>query len=144
MTPSRFRTLAISILATLAFALPIPAQADLVLTRQALMKEIGQTAFFIFRGMIDRTEGAEIIADNFADVATMFPEGSQGGHALPPVWSDHAGFLAILGRAQDGAEALLEAAEAGDDTIFMERLRALDEVCTECHRTYREPLDAAE
>lgn len=140
MKSPTFLTLGLAGLLAATLALPILAQADLVLTRQALMKEIGQTAFLIFRGNIDRIEGAEIIADNFADAASMFPQGSQGGKALPTIWTDNAGFVAILDRAQDGAEALLAAAEAGDDAGFMDRLRALDEVCTECHRAYRKPL----
>ena len=124
-----------------AASLPIVAQSDPVAARQALMKEIGRTAFGLFRGNVDPLEGAEIIADNFLDVETLFPEGSEGGNALSGVWEDREGFLARLGDAQEASATLLAAAQADDMAAFDEQFRGLDRVCNACHETYRKPLD---
>lgn len=128
-------------IAGLAVALPIAAQSDPIAARQALMKEIGRTAFGIFRGNTDPLEGAEIMADNFLDVETLFPEGSEGGNALSGVWEDREGFLERLAGAQDATAALLATAEAGDMAAFDEQFRGLDRVCNGCHDKYRKPLD---
>ncbi len=133
--------LAVAGAVSLAVTLPIVAQSDPIAARQALMKEIGRTAFGIFRGNVDPLDGAEIIADNFIDVETLFPEGSEGGNALSGVWEDREAFLDRLGDAQDASAALLATAEAGDMAAFDEQFRGLDRVCNACHETYRKPLD---
>lgn len=125
----------------LAIALPIAAQPDPIAARQALMKEIGETAFGIFRGNIDPLDGAEIMADNFLDVETLFPEGSEGGNALAGVWEDREAFLERLGIAQDATADLLAAAEAGDMASFDQQFRELDGVCNGCHERFRKPID---
>jgi cytochrome c556 len=141
MKITRLLPLALAGLIGMAVSFPILAQSDPIAARQALMKEIGRTAFGLFRGNVDPVEGAEIIADNFLDVETLFPEGSEGGNALSGVWQDREGFLARLTDAQDASAALLATAEAGDMAAFDEQFRGLDQVCNACHDKYRKPLN---
>ena len=48
------------------------------------------------------------------ELPTLFPEGSEAGHARPEIWSDRAGFTAAAQRFQTAARALAAPAAAGD------------------------------
>ena len=69
----------------------------------------------------------------------IFPEGSdgEGSRALPEIWSDAAGFGEALSAFQSAADALAEAARAGDMTAVGDAAAGLGRTCGGCHRPFR-------
>lgn len=69
----------------------------------------------------------------------IFPEGSlgEGSRALPDIWDDAAGFGEALSAFQSAADALAEAARAGDMTAVGDAAAGLGRTCGGCHRPYR-------
>ena len=72
---------------------------------------------------------------------TMFPAGSNlpTSHALPTVWSDRAGFEARAAAYTTAAQALAQAAQAGDRAAFLTQWAAVRASCNACHDTYKAP-----
>jgi len=72
---------------------------------------------------------------------TMFPAGTNlpESKALPPVWSDRAGFEARAAAYAAAATAMAEAAQSGDRAVFLTRWAAVRQACSDCHDTYRSP-----
>ena len=70
---------------------------------------------------------------------TMFPAGTNlpSSKALPPVWSDRAGFESRAAAYAAAATALAEAAQSGDRAAFLTRWAAVRQTCSDCHDTYR-------
>ena len=69
----------------------------------------------------------------------IFPEGShgEGSRALPDIWDDAAGFGEALSAFQGAADALAEAARAGDMAAVGDAAAGLGRTCGGCHRPYR-------
>lgn len=69
----------------------------------------------------------------------IFPEGSdgEGSRALPGIWEDAVGFGEALSAFQGAAEALAEAARAGDMTAVGDAAAGLGRTCGGCHRPFR-------
>lgn len=69
----------------------------------------------------------------------IFPEGSlgEGSRALPDIWDDAPGFGEALSAFQSAADALAEAARAGDMTAVGDAAAGLGRTCGGCHRPYR-------
>jgi cytochrome c556 len=72
---------------------------------------------------------------------SLFPAGTNlpTSHALPPVWSDRAGFEAKAAAYAAAAQALAQAAQAGDRAAFLTQWTAVRQTCSNCHDTYRRP-----
>lgn len=71
---------------------------------------------------------------------TQFPKGSEEGHntkALPPVWSDTAGFVKAANDLAEAATKLAELAKAGDADGVAAQVKVVGDACAACHRTYR-------
>ena len=69
----------------------------------------------------------------------IFPEGShgEGSRALPDIWDAAAGFGEALSAFQSAADALAEAARAGDMTAVGDAAAGLGRTCGGCHRPFR-------
>ncbi len=69
----------------------------------------------------------------------IFPEGShgEGSRALPAIWEDAAGFGEALTAFQSAADALAEAAQAGDMAAVGEAAAGFGRTCGGCHRPFR-------
>lgn len=69
----------------------------------------------------------------------IFPEGShgEGSRALPDIWEDAAGFGEALSAFQSAADALAEAARAGDMAAVGDAAAGLGRTCGGCHRPFR-------
>ncbi len=68
----------------------------------------------------------------------MYPEGTQAGsHALPAVWSDHAGFVTAAANFSAAAKKLQQATEAGDKPAFAAAFAETGQACGACHRQFR-------
>lgn len=71
------------------------------------------------------------------ELPTLFPEGSEAGHARPEIWSDRAGFTAAAQRFQTAARALAAPAAAGDRPAFLTAWTAARAACGGCHEGYK-------
>ncbi len=80
---------------------------------------------------------AQIIFDNFTHMAELFPEGSEGGEALPAIWQNWEAFTAIIETGRAGAEAALTAAQAGDSAGYGSGLQTVMDTCGQCHQQFR-------
>jgi cytochrome c556 len=71
---------------------------------------------------------------------TTFPAGSDKGptKALPPVWSDPAGFHKAADNFVAAAEKLTQLAKAGDAEGVTAQVKVVGDACAACHRTYRQ------
>jgi cytochrome c556 len=69
----------------------------------------------------------------------MFPAGSEGGDALPTVWSDRAGFEARAAAYAAAAGRLADAAKAGDAAGFAAAWSEVRTACGACHDSYKKP-----
>ena len=69
----------------------------------------------------------------------IFPEGSdgEGSRALADIWNDAAGFGEALSAFQSAADALADAARAGDMTAVGDAAAGLGRTCGGCHRPFR-------
>lgn len=96
-------------------------------------------------GQAEGATGADAVAvgetwvANFQRLPTLFPEDSQEGdtRALPAIWEDPEGVMAEIAAAQEAAQAVLDAANAGDMTAYATAVGAMGERCGSCHSKYR-------
>ena len=113
---------------------------DLVEARQDAMKEDG--------GLLRRAGGftgadavaaADTLIRNYTNLPLMFPEGSNVGdsEALPAIWQDWDGFVAIFAKGLQGANDMKAAAEAGDAAGYAAALEVIGATCGECHQKFR-------
>jgi cytochrome c556 len=98
------------------------------------------------KGAIDR--GDDVKTQAFAtralaywakSVPGMFPAGSEGGDALPAVWSDRASFEARAAAYAAAAAKLADAAKAGDKAGFAAAWGEVRTTCGGCHDSYKKP-----
>lgn len=146
-----FRSLAV---ASLALAIATPALAS----EAAIRARQGQFQMFalnvaVLGGMAQGrvpydAAAAQEAADNLFHLTRnsqlgLWPEGSDnaamaGTRALPVIWSDNAGFLAIYADLQAAAERMQ--AVAGTDLAAVQgALGSLGATCQSCHQGYRAP-----
>ena len=71
------------------------------------------------------------------ELPTLFPEGSQAGHARPEIWSNPAGFAAAAQRFQTATRALAAPAAAGDRPAFLTSWTAVRGSCGGCHESFK-------
>jgi cytochrome c556 len=68
---------------------------------------------------------------------TLFPEGSEAGHARPEIWSNPTGFAAAAQRFQTATRALAAPAAAGDRPAFLTAWTEVRASCGGCHADYK-------
>ena len=142
------------LLAAALVAIPIAAAAQTGLTPEQIVAA-RQSAFALsnadFAQMKAQAEAgvdvhtlafpARVLARWARTLPAMFPAGTNlpGSKALPPVWSDRAGFEARAAAYAAAATALVEAAQSGDRAAFTTQWAAVRQTCSDCHATYRAP-----
>jgi cytochrome c556 len=148
MSISRISTLALAGLLSIsavaamaqdAFVAPATPE-EAVTLRQDLMREDGA----LLRSAGNLT-GAEAVAamqtllENYTHIPDLFPEGSIVGdsEALPAIWENWDGFVAIVETGKTAAAAGLAAAEAGDAAGYAAALQAIGGTCGQCHQPFR-------
>jgi len=114
--------------------------------RQAVMKAIGGhmgASSQIVRGRVS-PEGAlgmhaDALARLNADLASLFPEGSDFGEtkARAEIWDDWQAFVARADEARDATAAFAEAVSTGDGDAIRTAQRAVGQSCKGCHKDYR-------
>jgi cytochrome c556 len=120
------------------------AQADVIEKRQKLMKSNSEAAKAI-KAAADSKDYATIelkakdIMGNAEKIPDLFPKGSTVGKtkAKPEIWEKGDEFAKnpkALGKA---ASELADAAKAKDDAAIGVKVKALGEVCANCHKNFR-------
>jgi cytochrome c556 len=86
----------------------------------------------------------EDVAKNAAVVATLstlpwqaFGPGTEGGNALPAIWSDNAKFKAASEKMQLAVVNLNTAAQAGDQEAIKKAFAAAGATCKGCHDDFK-------
>ncbi len=146
MLIQKFSVLAVTVLLTTGIAgvfaqeafTPPATPQEAIAMRQAVMKANGG----ILRGAsrlsdAEAVTAAQTILDNFTHMPDLFPEGSEGGDALPAIWQNWQTFTAIIETGRAGAEAALAGAEAGDAAAYGAGLQAVMGTCNQCHEQFR-------
>jgi cytochrome c556 len=127
----------LAVVAQDAFTPPATPE-EAIAMRQALMKENGA----VLRGAGSLTgeeaiAAAQTLLDNYTQIPAVFPEGSEGGDALPAIWQNWEAFTAIAEAGRAGAEAALTAAQAGDMAGYAAGLQQVQGTCGQCHQQFR-------
>jgi len=130
------------------------AQADVIAQRKVVMKGNNDTAEILVSILKGETPfdgrtvavAAYSIANDFAALRTLVPEGSTGvsslgdeSRAKPEIWQDMAGFIAALENADVAAKAVAATGEANDEGAFKVALGKLGNACDACHEKFRAP-----
>jgi len=84
---------------------------------------------------------AKALAISASMAPTLFPEGSEGGDALPLIWKEQDKVAEAAKRAVDATAALAAAAEAGDRAALTKAFKAAGESCKGCHERYKAEED---
>ena len=118
---------------------------DQVEYRQEVMSAIGGTMGAIgkiLKQEVDRPSDLAPLAAALAELATtaqsVFPEGSEGGDALPEIWEDPEDFADRLQALKDSASAFREAASLGEMAQIGPAVGEVGRSCRGCHQRYRE------
>lgn len=137
----RFITFALAVLMSFAAA----ADEDQVEYRQEVMSAIGGTMGAlgkILKQEVDRPNDLAPLAAALAELAetaqSVFPEGSEGGDALPEIWEEPEDFAERLTTLKKAANAFREAASSGDMAQIGPAVGELGQACRGCHSRYRE------
>jgi cytochrome c556 len=112
--------------------------------REHTMEAIGghmQAAVDILRQKVPHASHMTIHADALAAlsgiVGTLFPEGSEGGDALPAIWEEPEDFAERVEAMREAATAFSAAARSNDDAALGQAFQALGQACKGCHDNYR-------
>jgi cytochrome c556 len=122
------------------------AQDDVIKAREALMKDNGAQATIAGQMLKGETPfdaaaakaAMEKLAANAAATPALFPQGSEGGDALPAIWENWADFEAKAMALKTAAEAAAAAADQGLEA-FGPAFGAVGQSCGACHQAYRKP-----
>jgi len=102
----------------------------------------GQAIGDIMKGDVPHMEHLAMHVNAMADLAkityTLFPEGSEGGEALPVIWEEPEEFSKAVERFATAAEALRKAVNDGAQGEIGGAVREMFMACKGCHDDYRE------
>ena len=129
--------------ATIAIlALPLAASEGAAEYRKHTMAAVGghtQALFDILGGKVAHAAHLAAHADALKAMSgiagTLFPEGSDGGDALPAIWADAEDFAERLSAFEAAAGNLSDVVAAGGEV--MPAAMQLGQACKGCHDNYR-------
>jgi cytochrome c556 len=144
MGRSKFFIAAVIGFMTLLVSSHVFAQADVIEKRQALMKSNSADAKAI-KAAVESKDYATIeakardIMGNAEKIPTLFPKGSTKGKtkATDAIWEKPDEFAKNPKNLSKAASELADAAKAKDDAAIAVKVKALGEVCGNCHKTFR-------
>ena len=121
------------------------ANEDQVEYRQEVMSAIGGTMGAIgkiLKQEVDQPNDLAPLAAALSELAVsaqnVFPEGSEGGEALPEIWEETEDFEQRLTAFRDAASAFREIARSGDMAQIAPAAGEVGQTCRACHRRFRE------
>jgi len=140
----RFGLAAAAFAAVLGTALIADAQAPQVAARQEGMKQNGAQMRVLtpmMRGeqpfnLAAAKEAANVLVNSGKRIPGAFGPGTEGGNALPAIWTNKADFDAKAKAFEDAATRL---ANAGDEAAAKAAFPAVGQSCGGCHQPYRKP-----
>lgn len=139
----RARKLLCLVLAAAAPAVAAAAAEGAAEYREHVMESIGghmQAAADILRQKVPHQDHLRLHVNALADMAgiahTLFPEGSEGGDALPAIWSNADDFASRLADFEAAAGDLKVAVSNGSDVGAT--FQKLGQACKSCHDNYRD------
>ena len=120
------------------------AQADVIEKRQSLMKNNSAAAKAI-KAAAESKDYATIetkakdIMGNAEKIPSLFPKGSTVGKtkAKPEIWEKGDEFAKNPKALSKAASELADAAKAGDEAAVTAKVKALGDVCGNCHKNFR-------
>lgn len=128
--------------AAVGFVAPVNAAEGDVEYRQSVYAAIGghmQAMAGIIRQQVPHLDHLALHATAMADMAgiasDLFPPQSEGGDALPAVWSDQETFKTRMSDFQTAATAFKGAVDTGKDVV--PAFQALAQSCKGCHTDFR-------
>lgn len=121
------------------------ADEDQVEYRQEVMSAIGGTMGAIgkiLKQEVNRPDDIAPLAAALAELATtaqnVFPEGSEGGDALPEIWEESEDFAERLTALKEATSTFRETAKSGDMAQIGSAVREVGQSCRGCHMRFRE------
>ncbi len=133
-----------TVLATALAALGVAASEGDAKYREHTMEAIGghmQAIVGIVRGEVPHAGHLAAHANALADMAaiapTLFPEGSQGGDALPAIWENAEDFQVKLDAFKEATDGFKAAVASDDRGRVGLALRSVGQACKGCHDKYR-------
>jgi cytochrome c556 len=125
-----------------------PGESNEAKYRHSVMEAIGLqfgAIATIFTKRVDRQDElvvhAEALALTSSLTAGLFPEGSEGGHALPLIWEEPDKVAAAAEESVVATAALAEAARSGDQAAIAKAFKDVGASCKACHERYKEEDD---
>lgn len=123
----------------------VVADEEQVEYRQDVMSAVGGTMAAIgkiLKQEVERPNDIGPLAAALSELAntaqSIFPEGSEGGDALPKIWEESEDFGKRLSALKDAASALREVASSGDMAQIGPAVGDVGQTCRGCHRRYRD------
>jgi cytochrome c556 len=125
-------------------ALVAVAQAPQIAARQDAMKQQGAQMRVLtpmMRGeqpynAAAAKQAAGVLVTTAKAIPGVFGPGTEGGNALPAIWTSKADFDAKAKVLEDAATRL---AAANDEAAFKAAFPAVGQACGGCHQPYRKP-----
>jgi cytochrome c556 len=124
-------------------ALPAAASEGDAEYREHVMASIGghmQAAADIVQQKVPHQDHFQLHVNALAEMAgiarTLFPEGSQGGDALPAIWENPDDFAAKLDDLEQAAANLKSTVDSGGEII--PAFQQVGQACKSCHDDYRD------
>jgi cytochrome c556 len=144
MVRDKFFIVAVIGFTTLLVSSHVFGQADVIEKRQALMKSNSADAKAIKAAVESKdyatieTKAKDIMA-NAEKIPGLFPKGSTTGKtkAKAEIWEKPDEFAKNPKNLSKAASELADAAKAKDDAAIAVKVKALGEVCGNCHKTFR-------
>lgn len=141
MIRPRFTTATLIGFAALLISAQLFAQAE---KRQALMKNNSENAKAI-KAAAEAKDYATVeakardIMGNADKILGLFPKGSDTGKtkAKAEIWQNFDEFSKNPARLKTAASELAAAAKAKDDAAITTKMKALGDVCANCHKNFR-------
>ena len=141
MIRPRFTTATLIGFAALLISAQLFAQAE---KRQALMKNNSENAKAI-KAAAEAKDYATVeakardIMGNADKILGLFPKGSDTGKtkAKAEIWQNVDEFSKNPARLKTAASELAAAAKAKDDAAITTKMKALGDVCANCHKNFR-------
>ena len=122
----------------------IGAEADVEYRKHAMQAVGGhvQAIVKIIRGEVPHTGHLPMHGNAMADLAeasgSLFPQGSEGGDALPGIWEDPEDFAEKIEAFRVAAQGFKAAAAGSDVAAAGAALQKLGGACKGCHDDYRQ------
>ena len=116
--------------------------------RRTVMSSLGSqfSAFvMVFTNKVDRPGELQMHADALAatsgTVSSLFPEGSEGGDALPLIWREPGKVAKSSAMLKEQMDALAAAVRSDDKAAIAVAFKSAGKACKGCHERYKEEDD---